>query len=61
MLTMKAIDIMGADKGNSGGTIVNISSQHALSQSPHLPVYTATKTAVLQFSNCIGVSLIKIG
>lgn len=53
---MKALDIMGVNKGGNGGIIVNISSLLALKVSSHLPVYAATKTAVLQFSIAMGVS-----
>ncbi|XP_028030460.1 15-hydroxyprostaglandin dehydrogenase [NAD(+)]-like [Bombyx mandarina] len=52
--TLKALDIMGADKGGSGGVIVNISSLLALNLTSHLPVYAATKAAVLQFSIRMG-------
>ncbi|KAJ8722878.1 hypothetical protein PYW07_004058 [Mythimna separata] len=52
--TMKALDIMGVNKGGGGGTIVNISSLLALNLGTHLPVYAATKTAVLQFSIAMG-------
>ncbi|KAJ0180363.1 hypothetical protein K1T71_003767 [Dendrolimus kikuchii] len=52
--TMKALDIMATDKGGHGGVIVNISSLLALSLSSHLPVYAATKTAVLQYSTAMG-------
>ncbi|XP_072944128.1 15-hydroxyprostaglandin dehydrogenase [NAD(+)]-like [Epargyreus clarus] len=51
--TYKALDIMAADKGGNGGCIVNISSLLALKPSARLPVYAATKAAVLQFSNNI--------
>ncbi|KAJ8725472.1 hypothetical protein PYW08_003655 [Mythimna loreyi] len=52
--TMKALDIMGVNKGGGGGAIVNISSLLALNLGSHLPVYAATKTAVLQFSIAMG-------
>jgi short-subunit dehydrogenase len=55
--TLKSFDMMGADKGGSGGTVVNVSSLLALKRTPHLPVFTSTKLAVLQFSNSIGVSI----
>ena len=55
--TLKAIELMRIDKGGRGGTVINVSSIAALVQrSPFLFVYAATKSAVLQFSNCIGVS-----
>lgn len=49
---------MRVDKGGKGGTIINIISPAALTiQSPTFSVYGATKSAVLQFTTCIGVSL----
>ncbi|XP_068629712.1 15-hydroxyprostaglandin dehydrogenase [NAD(+)]-like [Battus philenor] len=54
--TLNALDIMAADKGGAGGTIINISSLLALKPSPHLPVYSATKSAVLQFTNSIATN-----
>lgn len=48
---------MRLDNGGKGGTIINISSIGSLCQvSPALFVYLGTKSAVMQFSNCIGVS-----
>lgn len=52
--TIKALEVMGVNKGGKGGTVINISSVAGLCQSPILPIYFATKSAVLQFSNCIG-------
>ncbi|OWR47236.1 putative alcohol dehydrogenase [Danaus plexippus plexippus] len=52
--SLKAFEIMRKDRNGKGGTIVNISSVVALIQSSLLPVYSATKSAVLQFSNCLG-------
>lgn len=52
--SLKAYDWMRKDKDGKGGTIINISSIVALVQIPLLPVYSATKSAVLQFSNCLG-------
>lgn len=53
--TLKALEVMGLDKGGFGGTVVNLSSMLALHFGTlHLPVYAATKTAVLQFSICMG-------
>ncbi|XP_075969295.1 15-hydroxyprostaglandin dehydrogenase [NAD(+)]-like [Anticarsia gemmatalis] len=53
--TLKGIEHMRKDKGGFGGTVINISSIAGISQSPLLPIYFATKSAVLQFSNCIGM------
>jgi hypothetical protein len=33
--TLKSFDMMGADKGGSGGTVVNVSSLLALKRTPH--------------------------
>ncbi|CAG4908154.1 unnamed protein product [Colias eurytheme] len=52
--TLKAWEFMRKDKSGRGGTIVNIASIAGLIQSPYMPVYNGTKSAVLQFSNCIG-------
>ena len=54
--TLKALDIMSKENGGKGGVVLNMSSIAALFQDHVLPVYFATKSAVLQFSNCIGVS-----
>ncbi|XP_028178054.1 15-hydroxyprostaglandin dehydrogenase [NAD(+)]-like [Ostrinia furnacalis] len=54
--TIKALELMRKDEGGSGGTIINISSVAGLCQDPVMPVYWATKSAVLQFSNCIGLN-----
>ncbi|XP_045785453.1 15-hydroxyprostaglandin dehydrogenase [NAD(+)]-like [Maniola jurtina] len=53
--TYKALEVMSVDKGGSGGVVLNISSLMALKpqENFHLPVYAATKTAVLHFSNHI--------
>ncbi|KOB64832.1 Alcohol dehydrogenase AD1, partial [Operophtera brumata] len=52
--SLKAYDIMRVDHGGDGGTIINISSTAALFKASLFPVYAATKSAVLQFSNCLG-------
>lgn len=54
--TLKALEVMGVDSGGGGGTVINMSSLLALNIGTHLPVYAATKTAVLQFSISMGVS-----
>ncbi|XP_072943559.1 uncharacterized protein [Epargyreus clarus] len=53
--TLKALEMMRKDMGGKGGTIINISSIAALHQDTLLPVYFGTKSAVLQFSNCLGL------
>ncbi|CAK1556078.1 unnamed protein product [Leptosia nina] len=49
--TLKALSIMRADAGGCGGAIINVSSLQAFKSSTCLSVYSATKGAVLQFSN----------
>ncbi|GBP31509.1 15-hydroxyprostaglandin dehydrogenase [Eumeta japonica] len=53
--TLKALELMRKDKGGNGGAIINISSIAGLMQTSLLPIYSAAKSAVLQFSNCIGM------
>ncbi|XP_047504852.1 15-hydroxyprostaglandin dehydrogenase [NAD(+)]-like [Pieris napi] len=52
--TLRARDLMRTDRSGRGGIIMNTSSAAALTQNRFLPVYCATKSAVLQFSICIG-------
>ncbi|XP_049866984.1 15-hydroxyprostaglandin dehydrogenase [NAD(+)]-like [Pectinophora gossypiella] len=52
--SMKALELMRKDHGGKGGTIVNISSIAGIFPCTSLPIYCATKSAVLQFSNCLG-------
>ncbi|XP_045445616.1 15-hydroxyprostaglandin dehydrogenase [NAD(+)]-like isoform X2 [Melitaea cinxia] len=53
--TIKAMDVMRKDEGGNGGVIMNISSVAAFLQDSPYPIYFATKSAVLQFSNCVGL------
>ncbi|CAL1675055.1 unnamed protein product [Lasius platythorax] len=48
-----ALDHMGRYKGGKGGVIVNISSIAGLTMFPVIPVYTASKYAVLGFSQSL--------
>ncbi|XP_059152452.1 15-hydroxyprostaglandin dehydrogenase [NAD(+)]-like [Physella acuta] len=48
--TMLGIDLMRKDKGGNGGVIVNLSSMSALNPNPCGPVYSATKSAIICFS-----------
>ncbi|XP_073943519.1 15-hydroxyprostaglandin dehydrogenase [NAD(+)]-like [Choristoneura fumiferana] len=52
--SLLALNFMRVDKSGTGGIILNISSLWALRGDSQLPVYAATKTAVLHFSNSIG-------
>lgn len=56
--TLKAVEVMGKDKGGRGGAVINIASIAAVISLPNLAIYHATKSAVLQFSRCLGVSKI---
>lgn len=58
--TLKAFNRMRKDYGGRGGTIVNISSVIALLPGTVLPIYAATKSAVLQFSTSLGVSSVAV-
>ncbi|XP_063233424.1 uncharacterized protein LOC134537073 [Bacillus rossius redtenbacheri] len=53
--TFLALDLMGKDKGGEGGVVVNIASVAGLIPVPVLPVYAATKRAVIGFSQSLGV------
>ncbi|KAJ2952589.1 hypothetical protein O0L34_g6912 [Tuta absoluta] len=53
--SMKAYNLMRKDHGGKGGAIINISSIAGLFNCKVLPVYAATKSAVLQFTNCMGM------
>ncbi|XP_014357768.2 short chain dehydrogenase/reductase dpmpG [Papilio machaon] len=55
--TYKAIKHMRTDEGGVGGTIINIASTAAITKADLLPAYFATKSAVLQFSQCIAGNL----
>ncbi|XP_061711996.1 15-hydroxyprostaglandin dehydrogenase [NAD(+)]-like [Cydia pomonella] len=52
--TLTALELMRTDEGGKGGTVINIASIAGLYQMSVMPIYCATKTAVIQFSNCIG-------
>jgi short-subunit dehydrogenase len=54
--SLKAYELMRKDRGGRGGTIVNMSSITALHSFHVVPVYSATRSAVLQFDMCLGVS-----
>ncbi|XP_063219821.1 15-hydroxyprostaglandin dehydrogenase [NAD(+)]-like [Bacillus rossius redtenbacheri] len=52
--TLLALDLMGKDKGGEGGVVVNIASVAGLSSVAPIPVYSATKSAVIGFSQSLG-------
>ncbi|XP_045782268.1 uncharacterized protein LOC123878933 [Maniola jurtina] len=52
--SLHAWNTMNKEKGGSGGTIINFSSIAAISKIVFMPVYSATKSAVLKFSTCLG-------
>ncbi|KAJ2952256.1 hypothetical protein O0L34_g4532 [Tuta absoluta] len=53
--SMKAYNMMRKDHSGKGGTVVNISSIAAIYRCIVTPIYGATKSAVLQFTNCMGM------
>ncbi|CAH2086750.1 unnamed protein product [Euphydryas editha] len=53
--TIMAMDVMRKDEGGNGGVIMNMSSIAAFLQDSLFPIYMATKSAVLQFSSCVGL------
>ncbi|KOB71661.1 putative alcohol dehydrogenase [Operophtera brumata] len=56
MINLNFVKFMSKENGGSGGTIINFTSILTLFQSELLPIYSATKSAISMFSNCIGVS-----
>lgn len=52
--SQKAYELMRKDNGGKGGTIINIASIAALQTDSALPIYTAAKGAIIQFSICLG-------
>ncbi|KAH9488771.1 hypothetical protein Btru_059392, partial [Bulinus truncatus] len=48
--TMLAMDMMRKDKGGYGGVIVNVASMAGINPNPCGPVYGATKSAIIMFS-----------
>ncbi|XP_014218650.1 15-hydroxyprostaglandin dehydrogenase [NAD(+)]-like [Copidosoma floridanum] len=47
--TMIAVERMGKHKGHRGGSVVNMGSIYSLTDNPLIPVYSATKHAVVSF------------
>lgn len=54
-LTMKGVKHMRTDDGGLGGTIINVASIAAFMVEHLIPIYSATKAAVLHFSQCLAV------
>ncbi|CAH0406626.1 unnamed protein product [Chilo suppressalis] len=50
-----AYELMRKDRAGKGGTIINISSMAALARLPFVPIYSASKSAVLHFGNSLGM------
>ena len=59
--TLLGLQYMGKDKGGKGGVVVNISSIAGLAPSAGVPVYVATKHAVIGLTRSFGVSIACIG
>lgn len=55
--TLLGIQQMRKDCGGKGGVVVNISSVAGLRAVSQLPVYSATKHAVVSFSRSFAVSI----
>ncbi|CAH2043372.1 unnamed protein product, partial [Iphiclides podalirius] len=51
--TMKGVKHMRKDEGGAGGTIINVSSIAGICRFPFMPIYCATKAAVIHFSQSI--------
>jgi len=52
------MQLMGKDKGGRGGTVVVTSSTMGYKPCPSMPIYTATKHALIGFIRSFGVSCI---
>ncbi|KYQ58797.1 15-hydroxyprostaglandin dehydrogenase [NAD+] [Trachymyrmex zeteki] len=59
--SMLAFDYMGKHKGGKGGVIVNIASIFGLHPADSLPIYSASKFAVLGFSQSLASMYDKTG
>ncbi|KAK9502863.1 hypothetical protein O3M35_011555 [Rhynocoris fuscipes] len=55
--TYLGLKYMGKDVGHNGGTIVNIASVTSFEPVEFVPVYSATKSAINQFSRSMGAKL----
>lgn len=52
------MQLMGKDKGGRGGTVVVTASTMGYKPCPSMPIYTATKHALIGFIRSFGVSSI---
>uniref|UniRef100_A0ABD2X2L0 Uncharacterized protein n=1 Tax=Trichogramma kaykai TaxID=54128 RepID=A0ABD2X2L0_9HYME len=53
-VSMLAIEHMGKDKGGAGGVLVNIAEHSRVQYTAQLPVYYATKQAIVSLSQSLG-------
>lgn len=56
---MLAVQYMSRDMGGHGGILVNVSQHMDIRNTPQLPVYTATKHAVIGLSQSLSVIMHK--
>lgn len=58
--TLLALRFIGKDRGGRGGTVINMGSNVSLRPYVSIPIYTATKHAIVGFTRAYGVSLLLI-
>ena len=58
--TLLALRFIGKDRGGRGGTVINTGSNVSLRPYVSIPIYTATKHAIVGFTRAYGVSLVVI-
>lgn len=56
--TLLALRFMGKDRGGRGGVVVNMGSNVSLRPYVSIPIYTATKHAIVGFTRSYGVSFL---
>ena len=54
--TLLAQRYMGTDRGGQGGIVVNIGSNVSINPYASVPIYSATKAAIVNFTRAFGVS-----
>jgi len=54
--TLLAFRFMGKDRGGSGGVVINTGSNVCMQPYVSVPIYTATKHAIIGFTRAYGVS-----